>query len=71
MIGVQVDEVLESSNAFLSGFRSGDVILEVGNVQVQDPVQMFSEISKHKSSGQVQIKFLRNQKELCSTLSLN
>lgn len=71
MIGVQVDEVLESSNAFLSGFRSGDVILEVGNVQVQNPVQMFNELSKHQESRQVEIKFFRNQKELFSILPLN
>lgn len=69
-MGVQVDAVLENSNAFFSGLRFGDVILEVANVRVKNPSHMFDEISKHEANGQVEIKFLRGQEVLFCKLPL-
>ena len=69
-MGIQVDAVLENSNAFLSGFRFGDVVLEVANVPVKNPTHMFDEIFKHEANGQVEIKVLRGQEVLFCKLSL-
>ncbi len=54
-----------------AGLQIGDLITKIDNIEISSIDEMISIIDQHKSNGFIQITFLRNQKEMHTTLELH
>ena len=70
MRGVKIDKVIEGSAAYECGFRSGDVVIQVANIEVINPIQLFEQISKRSNNGLADVKVLRDDQEIIYKLPL-
>jgi S1-C subfamily serine protease len=70
MCGVKIDKVIEGSIAHHSGICSGDIVLEIYNVKVKSPLQMFAVMYEQRVHGKVEIKLMREGVEMSLTLTL-
>jgi serine protease Do len=62
--GVYVDSVLEKSAAMEAGLKPGDVIREVGGMQVRTAPELQEIVATHKPGDQVDLRIVRDNKEL-------
>jgi len=71
MGGVKIDKVFEGTAAYDCGIRSGDTVLEVANVKITHPLQIYSMLSKQKDVGYIEMKILRDTQELLHRMKIN
>ena len=68
--GVLVTKVAEGSPAEAAGMADGDIILEIGNVEIRRIEDLVKEIHKRKIGEIVRIFALRNSRERFFELNL-
>jgi S1-C subfamily serine protease len=64
MSGVKIDKVFEGTAAYDCGIRTGDTVLEISNVKITHPLQIYSVLSKQTDTDYAEIKVLRDEQEL-------
>jgi len=69
-MAVTIDEVLKDSVAHDCGFRCGDVVTAVANVEVNHSLELFNLLHKNREAGLAHIKVLRDNEEITLTLSV-
>ena len=70
MSGVKIDKVFEGTAAYDCGIRTGDRVLEVANVKITHPLQIYSVLSKQINTEYAEIKVLRGEQELLHRMPL-
>lgn len=68
--GVYILSLREGSNAQRAGFRSGDLIVSVGETQVNSSAEVSEEIKKYSVGDSVEIKLIRDGREKTIALVL-
>lgn len=68
--GVYIIDVRENYPAEESGIRPGDIIVEIDNVKVSNPYELFAQIIRHNTGDEVTVKIYRNGEYLTITLVL-
>jgi S1-C subfamily serine protease len=71
MGGVKIDKVFEGAAAYDCGIRTGDTVLEIANVKITHPLQIYSVLSKQESNGYAEVKVLRDEKVSLCTMVLS
>jgi S1-C subfamily serine protease len=71
MTGVKIDKVFEGTGAYDCGVRTNDVVLEVANVKITHPLQIYAVLSKQTNTDYADIKVLRDEQELLLRMPLN
>jgi serine protease Do len=67
--GVLISEVAEDTPAARAGLRAGDVILSVGNVEVNAVADLRAEFAKN-TGGPIAIKVIRDHREMTLTVKI-
>jgi serine protease Do len=62
--GVYILGVIEQGSAYKAGIREGDVIQSIGNEKINSPSELQTVIATQRPGQKVNIKFLRNSKQL-------
>ncbi|MDB5203464.1 MAG: HtrA protease/chaperone protein [Ferruginibacter sp.] len=68
--GIYVNEVPTNGAAFAAGIRKGDIIKNVGGVDVTSGAEMQEQISRYKPGDKVPVIFVRNDKENSTVVTL-
>jgi S1-C subfamily serine protease len=68
--GVYVNSVLQGYPAEKAGIKAGDVIVEIDNIKVKNPFELFAQILKHDIGDEATVKIYRNGEYLTVTLKL-
>jgi serine protease Do len=68
--GAIVMEVTKESAAEKIGIQKGDIITKVGDDKIENPDDLSEAVQKHKAGDKVEIKYLRNGKEMKATAVL-
>lgn len=68
--GILVEEVSDRSGAMEAGIKKGDVIIAVNGAKTHNSAQMMGEMSKYRPGDQVQVKFIRDNKEKTAKVTL-
>lgn len=62
-LGVLINEVVEDSPAEKFGLKAGDVIIQVGNKEIEDSRDLMKAIDRHEVGDEVDVKVIRDKKE--------
>ena len=68
--GVVVIEVSNNSPASKAGFQKGDVIIELEGNKISSLAEFRYELYKHQPSEKINVKFIRNNKKLTTSVTL-
>lgn len=68
--GVVVSEVTSDSPASKIGLKSGDVVIEVNGVKIEDKATFRYELYKYTPNEEITIKYIRDKKELSAKVKL-
>jgi len=68
--GVYISNVPEGYPAEESGIKAGDIIVEIDNVKVSNPYELFAQIIRHDIGDEVTVKIYRDGDYLTITLEL-
>ncbi len=68
--GVLIPEVVEGSPAAKAGLRPGDIIVGIGDTEIEDVASLRYELYKHKAGETVVIKYLRESKTQTTKVTL-
>ena len=67
-MSVTIDEVLKNSVAHDCGFRCGDVVTSIANVEVNHSLELFNLLHKHTETGWAHVNVVRDNQEITLTL---
>jgi len=70
IIGVYISSVIQGYPAEKAGIKAGDVIVEIDNINVKNPFELYAQILRHNVEDKVTIKLYRNEEYLTITLEL-
>jgi S1-C subfamily serine protease len=70
IIGVYINSVIKGYPAEKAGIKAGDVIVEMDNIKVKNPFELFAQILRHNVEDKITVKLYRNGEYLTSTLEL-
>lgn len=70
VIGVYINSVTQGYPAEKAGIKAGDVIVEMDNIKVSNPYELFAQILRHSVGDKVTVKIYRNGEYLTVTLKL-
>ena len=70
VIGVYINSVIQGYPAEKAGIKAGDIIVEMDNIKVSNPYELFAQILRHSVGDKVTVKIYRNGEYLTVTLKL-
>jgi len=68
--GMRVKEAREGSPAFSAGIRTGDLVVEVANLEISDPDRLGNIFADYQAGEKVSVMIYRNEKEEPKTVTL-
>ena len=70
IIGVYISSVTQGYPAEKAGIKAGDILVEMDNIKVSNPFELFAQILRHNVEDKVTVKLYRNGEYLTITLEL-
>ncbi len=68
--GVVVTEVKDGSSASNSSLKKGDIIIKIDDVKVKDIAYLRYELYQHQAGDQIEVTYIRNDKEKTTKITL-
>ncbi len=68
--GIYVTDVPKEGAAFAAGIKKGDIIKKINAVNVNSGAEMQEQISNYKPGDKITVTYLRNEKEVTSSVTL-
>ena len=68
--GVWVKDVPKDGGAYAAGIRMGDIVLKLSDVTISTGSEMQEQISRYKPGDKVNLTYLRNGKEMTTSITL-
>ena len=68
--GMRVQEAREGSPAFAAGIRTGDLVVEIANIEISDPEKLNNIFADYEAGEKVPVIIYRNEKEEVKTVTL-
>lgn len=68
--GAEVTRVMDSSAAFKSGLKEGDIIVKVNDSPISDPEALAKVVREHQPNEEVTVKYIRDGREETAKVTL-
>lgn len=68
--GVYVEDIDISSPAYLSGIRKGDIITKLNDIDINNMLDLKSELYKYKSGDTIKVEYIRESNSISTNITL-